>query len=500
MAQIGVNKGEYIFDASAKKITFTGVTIDTVDQIKLVNNVTDGIIVFNPIDPTKLGVLAGNVLTLTFDTTSMSDTDDLFICVNLFEAESATEATLAFVEGETTQIGVDIGDYIFNAAAQTITITGVDITRIEQIKPIVNGTTGEVIFNPATVGLFGSLLNNVLTLDFDTTLMSNTDSLYVNVNGVINNNVRGSEITERFFLESNSSLLWSPSDYKKIDVIIYNAGFRNLSIRFASPALYGQFVTLAPGERFEEIHYYGEIYGIWKPNAGGDATSQLVFITEVAADSLSDLYLTLKGETVTNPTFPPLTTGTTVTPGVYSTAAAVTPTGIITLDGLNQADPVFIFEITGALTVAASAQFILTNGATANNIFWVSDGACSLGANSICFGTFITLVASTVGNNCVLNGRALSLGGAIANSGDVSIPATGSQFDLGYVERFALFTSAGALSNSGGGNIITGDIGTNLGAITGWGNATINGNTYNNTSEILITMTGGGVRIVEITI
>ena len=63
MAQIGVDKGEYVFDASEKTITFTGVTVDTVDQIKLVNNVTDGEIIFNPIDPTKLGVLSANVLT-----------------------------------------------------------------------------------------------------------------------------------------------------------------------------------------------------------------------------------------------------------------------------------------------------------------------------------------------------------------------------------------------------------------------------------------------------
>jgi hypothetical protein len=101
MAQIGVNTGDYIFDASLKTITFTGVTVDTVDQIKLVNNVTDGIILFNPIDPTKLGVLAANVLTLAFDTTTMSDTDDLFICVNLLEDALATEATLAAVEAQT---------------------------------------------------------------------------------------------------------------------------------------------------------------------------------------------------------------------------------------------------------------------------------------------------------------------------------------------------------------------------------------------------------------
>tara|TARA_R110002167_G_scaffold110087_4_gene280341 strand:+ start:5895 stop:7388 length:1494 start_codon:yes stop_codon:yes gene_type:complete len=497
MAQIGVDKGEYVFDASLKTITFTGVTVDTIDQVKLVNNVVNGIIIFNPIDPTKLGGLLNNVLTLDFDTTGMSDTDDLFICVNF---ETIENESLALLSRYKTQIGVDTGEWVFDAAAQTITITGPILHRVEQIGPILNGATGETIFNPER-GILGTLLNNVLTLDYDTTSQNNNDELYIFVNGVINNNLRGSNIQESFFLESNSSLLWSPFDYKKVEVIIYNAGFRNFSIRYKSPALYGQFITLAPGERFEEEHFDGDIFGIWEYNPAGDATSELVFITEVAAVSLSNLYLVLKNETVTNPTFPPLTTGTSVTPGVYSTAAAVTPSGTITLNGLGQANPVFIFIITGALTVSANTTFILSNGATANNIFWVCDGAVSLGAKSDSFGTFISLVANSTGNNSTLTGRVLSLGGAVANSGSpIIVPSTGSQYDLGYVERFALFTSAGALSNSGANNI-TGDAGTNLGAITGFNNVTFtDGALYNNTSQVEITMVGGGVRIVEIKI
>ena len=80
------------------------------------------------------------------------------------------------------QIGVDIGSYSFDASAGTVTITGITINDIEQVKPIVNGERGEVIFNPATNGAFGTLAANVLTLEYDTTLHADTDPLYICVN------------------------------------------------------------------------------------------------------------------------------------------------------------------------------------------------------------------------------------------------------------------------------------------------------------------------------
>ena len=77
------------------------------------------------------------------------------------------------------QIGVDLGSYTFDASAKTITFSGVTIQSIEQIKPIVNGERAVVIFNPAESGKFGSLSNNVLTLDFDTTSYADSDALYI---------------------------------------------------------------------------------------------------------------------------------------------------------------------------------------------------------------------------------------------------------------------------------------------------------------------------------
>lgn len=54
----------------------------TLDQILLITNVTDNVIIYNFADPTKGGSLAGNILSLSADTTSMSNTDRLQIFVD----------------------------------------------------------------------------------------------------------------------------------------------------------------------------------------------------------------------------------------------------------------------------------------------------------------------------------------------------------------------------------------------------------------------------------
>ena len=81
------------------------------------------------------------------------------------------------------QVGIDIGNYVFDATAKTITFSGINLTDIKQIKPIVNGTTGEVIFNPAEANKFGYFAGNVLTLEFNTAENGDdTDELYIFVN------------------------------------------------------------------------------------------------------------------------------------------------------------------------------------------------------------------------------------------------------------------------------------------------------------------------------
>jgi len=106
--------------------------------------------------------------------------------------------------------------------------------------------------------------------------------------------------------------------------------------------------------------------------------------------------------------------GLTLTPGLYSAAGAVADTGTVTLDAGGDANAVFVFQIGGALNMAAGANVTLTNGAQASNVFWQVNGAAAIGANATFAGTLMALDAIAVGAGSEVNGRALALNGAIS--------------------------------------------------------------------------------------
>jgi len=78
----GRDMGSYAFDASAQTITFSGLGTVALEDIFLITNVTDNIIIYNFASAALGGVMASNVLTLDFDTTSMDDADELQIVMN----------------------------------------------------------------------------------------------------------------------------------------------------------------------------------------------------------------------------------------------------------------------------------------------------------------------------------------------------------------------------------------------------------------------------------
>lgn len=73
-----------------------------------------------------------------------------------------------------------VADYSFNAALKTITIGSSEGSfSLEQILLITNVTTNAIIYNFADPLFGGSISNNVLTLDYNTTSMNNTDRLQI---------------------------------------------------------------------------------------------------------------------------------------------------------------------------------------------------------------------------------------------------------------------------------------------------------------------------------
>jgi uncharacterized repeat protein (TIGR01451 family) len=94
----------------------------------------------------------------------------------------------------------------------------------------------------------------------------------------------------------------------------------------------------------------------------------------------------------------------TVTPGVY-TVGATTLNGTLTLDG----DGVYIFRSSSSVTVSAGAEMLLTNGATACNVYWQIPAAMTIGVGANMIGTIIADTESiTLGSTATLQGRALS--------------------------------------------------------------------------------------------
>jgi hypothetical protein len=84
---------DYTFNAAAKTITFNTSTSVGLNNVLLITNVTDNIIIYNFANPNLGGTISNNVLTLTYNTTSMSNIDSLQIFIDI-GGGAATEETL----------------------------------------------------------------------------------------------------------------------------------------------------------------------------------------------------------------------------------------------------------------------------------------------------------------------------------------------------------------------------------------------------------------------
>jgi hypothetical protein len=109
--------------------------------------------------------------------------------------------------------------------------------------------------------------------------------------------------------------------------------------------------------------------------------------------------------------------GETLTSGVYSLGGAGSLAGTLTLDGQNDPDALFVFKMGGALATAAKSKVILVNGVRRCNVFWVAEGAISMGAFCHMKGTLLSHNGAVdMGANGNLEGRMLSTAGAIGMS------------------------------------------------------------------------------------
>jgi Ice-binding-like len=106
--------------------------------------------------------------------------------------------------------------------------------------------------------------------------------------------------------------------------------------------------------------------------------------------------------------------GTTVTPGVYNSAAGTFGiTGTVTLDAQGDPAAVFIFQAASTLITASASNVKLINGATAANVFWVVGSSATLGTYSTFTGNIMALASITVTTGVTIDGRALARTAAV---------------------------------------------------------------------------------------
>jgi hypothetical protein len=137
--------------------------------------------------------------------------------------------------------------------------------------------------------------------------------------------------------------------------------------------------------------------------------------------------------------------GQTFVPGTYTWLTNTSITGDITLSG--GASSVWVFQVTGTLTLNTNKHILLSGGALASNIFWQVTGTTALQAGSTFEGTILDQTNITMGASAILNGRALAQT-AVTLLGDtvVTPPASSTPVVIG---------GGAGLTNQGGSNTTT---------------------------------------------
>lgn len=142
-------------------------------------------------------------------------------------------------------------------------------------------------------------------------------------------------------------------------------------------------------------------------NHGGDAT------TQAAQSDLALAYTDAAGRVVDAVLGTELG-NTTVTPGVYNSVAGTFGiTGDLTLSGSG----VYIFKMATTLDTAVNSNVLLTNGATADSVFWQVGSAATFLASSSFVGNVLAMTSITVGTGSEVDGRLMALNGAVTFNG-----------------------------------------------------------------------------------
>jgi len=112
--------------------------------------------------------------------------------------------------------------------------------------------------------------------------------------------------------------------------------------------------------------------------------------------------------------------GKTLVPGLYKWTSGVTMPSDVTITG--GPNDVWIFQISGNLSMSSAVKIILLGGAQAKNIFWQVAGQATLGTTSHFEGIILSMTGITFQTGASINGRALAQTAVILDGNAITKP------------------------------------------------------------------------------
>lgn len=159
----------------------------------------------------------------------------------------------------------------------------------------------------------------------------------------------------------------------------------------------------------------------------------------------------------------PALAGATLTPGLYSAAAAagMAASTVLTLDAGGNPNAVFVFQVNGALSLGAGAEVKLIGGAQASNVFWQVTGAFGVGADAKFAGTAMASTTGGIGAGALINGRVFADTALTTSDNEFFSAAPTMTLTGGATKSVATSSpSIGGSTNVGTSGVVTVTVGT----------------------------------------
>jgi hypothetical protein len=160
--------------------------------------------------------------------------------------------------------------------------------------------------------------------------------------------------------------------------------------------------------------------GLAFPGQNSVTQTGQTFLGDAVAVRVKDDLVTLYNVLASRPTSPfgtmtdPELGGLTLTSGVYSFNDNATLTGTLTLDGGNDPNAVFIFNIESTLVTAVNSEIVLVNGAQGGNVFFRVGSSATLFTSTDFQGQIVALASITLQTTATIDcGAAFARNGAV---------------------------------------------------------------------------------------